>query len=136
MGNATPLIIYVVVMILGAIVRKIAEDRAQQKKMSTGPEESHSYDVTMENILNDEADVSEGIPPTGLEMSVDDGEDGLEELDLNEGWEDDEWERAYQPDTDDEETPNLPARPNWAQAIVMSEIISQPRARRRWPSRR
>lgn len=133
MRESTPLIIYVVVMILGSIIKRLAEEQARKRKGSVQTGEIESHDVTLEDMLRQDTDVGEDISPNVPYMSMDIDIEEREEVD--DGW-DDEWQRAYQPNEDvQEDVGVMPRRTNWAQAIVMTEIIREPRAKRRWPAR-
>ncbi|NMB20751.1 MAG: hypothetical protein GX979_07785 [Firmicutes bacterium] len=155
MRGTIGLLLYVAVMILSSLLRKAAADRARQGRPSI---DGHDlFDVTRADGF------PETLPQEGIlveEMSEElHGEDGLhlaiienlrefqnQRMEDSEG---DDWEDWDDSDDDEdggwrqmpqESEPGLdetmkPLGSQWADAIVLSEIIREPRAKRAWPSR-
>lgn len=130
-GGAIGLIIYLAIMLLSGIVKMIAEQKGKQRQMHQGQEPGDPYTVTLEDILSD----SES--PDALETSMRSLEsEYMEQRTQNEweDWDDDGWERLA-PEESVEELQVGEQFPSLAQAIIMSEIVREPRSIRRWPSR-
>lgn len=132
-SGAIGLIIYLAIMLLSGIVKMIAEQQAKQRQLQQGQEPSDPYTVTLEDILAD------GESKDALETSMSD----LESEYLNrstqddwEEWDDGGWERlAPEQDLSMEGLQEGEQSLSLAQAVVMSEIVREPRSIRRWPSR-
>lgn len=122
MRGAIGLILYLAAMLLSSIVKRIADEKAKQRRRMQTPTDIDPYTVELEDMLAEELEETE------TEQSADDVET---------------WEE-YRDDGDlvDElgdsnESIALERYPrhSWAQAVVMAEILREPRALRRWPSR-
>ncbi len=142
MRGTIGLLLYVAVMVLGSILKKMAEDKAKQVRTAL-PDEGDSYTVTLDDMLAGEVPADEQMEDFAVVEAVNDfdlttehdadiRQEPMENLD---DWEDRVWEK---PGDDDELITDLGEAPqhlSWAQAIVLSEIIREPRAKRAWPNR-
>ena len=137
MRGSIGLIIYVAVLIIGGVMKKMAEDKVKQAKLSRGLERS-PYVVTLEDMLK-AAPATDTLdtPDSGLEKTGDKDwssprdEAKDKELGTDEGRE----TPPSQPFVGSSPEPQMLKHPNWEQAIILSEIIREPRAKRPWPSR-
>lgn len=136
------LLLYVAVMVLSRIMKKMAEERARQARTPAG-EEGESYTVTLEEMLADESHAAQspgdhGLSTHRMEPRIGESElkrKGMADFDDWDEWEDRSRQQEKQESNDLAETQSLPRRPQWAEAIVLAEIIREPRAKRPWPSR-
>lgn len=130
MKGSIGLIIYVVVAIISSVLKKRAQENAKQRRNLIGPENIDPYQVTLEDMLEDRSDAFATVSgfDTGLEVDLEDQRDAGEI----------QGERINRPSENAKVAPTRRAAPqslNLAQAILMSEIIREPRAKRPWPSR-
>lgn len=131
MHGAIGVIIYLAIMLLSGIVKLIAEQKAKLRQIQQGQDLSDPYTVTLEDIL------AEGESKAALETtSMNDSESEYLNRNTQDDWEDDGWgslaseqDQAIEGFQVGEQSFSL------AQAIVMSEIVREPRSIRRWPSR-
>lgn len=134
MKGSIGLIIYVVVAIISSVLKKRAQENAKQRRNLIGPENIDPYQVTLEDMLEDRSDAFATVSgfDTGLEVDLEvDLEDQRDAGEI-------QGERINRPSENAKVAPTRRAAPqslNLAQAILMSEIIREPRAKRPWPSR-
>lgn len=154
MRGTIGLLLYVAVMVLASILKKMAEDKARQTRTLVA-DEGESYTVTLDDMLAGELSAGESAADEGMETStiisgfdriIDEDVDGrnqdMEDSDNRDDWDEwDEWEWEERETQSVEDAKRItdpmeaPQQPNWAQALVWSEIIREPRAKRAWPNR-
>lgn len=141
MRGSIGLLLYVAVMVLAGILKKIAEDKARHAPR-TVVDGDEPYTVTLDDMLTEapvqEWNAQEAVElvstPASSEGSA--GEFGSQDRQFLS--EDGDWDwRDSEDDTEDvsEEVALVPRKLNLEQAIIMSEIIREPRAKRPWPGR-
>lgn len=113
MKSSAGIIIYVVVAIISGLIKKMAEDKTRQKQAWTDSNQTDPYTISLEDMLAEDSEPVE--TPTTFEIE--------------------EEPRSQQVAVSPVRQRRIPPRLNVAQAIVMSEIIRAPRAKRPWPSR-
>ncbi len=129
------LIIYVAIMLLVSILKRAAEQRAKRAQVPVTRDEGDIYTVTLEDMLAEESPVTDHhVKEFSLQNHEQSMNNDLEDLD---DLEDSDWGRAAQTEKGGyiEESSELPLHPSWAQAIIFSEIIREPRSKRPWPIR-
>lgn len=127
MGNLIGLILYVLVVFISGYIKKAADEKARERRLEKRTVEAEPAVVTFEEF---EADIAE------LFVAEDDEETfGLTEVDdsIPEEQDVEEWsaQRSVKPRLKRTSAPKL----DLAQAVVMTEIIREPRAQRPWPQR-
>lgn len=144
MRGSIGLLLYVAVMVLGSILKKIAEDKNRQVPRTVIDDEP--YTVTLDDMLaeapaqewNAQEAVESLSTPVSSEGSA--GEFGSQDRQFfsERDGKDGDWDwRESEDDADvgSEEVAFVPRKLNLRQAIIMSEIIREPRAKRPWPGR-
>ncbi len=142
MRGSIGLLLYVAVVVLGSVMKKLAEDRARQTQ---GPmiDEAESYTVTLENMVT-EAHVPEWSNQEEADLARTSENSGWttneSEKEIFGAWDDWEDQEDWLGEVEDDgkisaDAPFVSGRLNLKQAIIMSEIIREPRAKRAWPSR-
>jgi hypothetical protein len=144
MRGTIGLLLYVAFMVLGSILKKMAEQKARQASPPVSVD-GDPYTISLEDILLEsvshgeseyspsEADV-ERISQTDSEGHTTKEMDGSAHRDEKEWAEWDTEESAGDGSYVKEDTPPF-QYPSWQQALIFSEIIREPRAKRPWPSR-
>lgn len=145
MRGSIGLLLYVAVMVLGSILKKIAEDKAKQAPR-TVIDGDKSYTVTLDDMLTEapaqEWNAQEAVElvstPVSSEGSA--GGFGSQDRQLLSYRDDEDGDRDWDDSEDDAESGSVevafvPRKLNLKQAIIMSEIIREPRAKRPWPGR-
>ncbi|MCK9525874.1 MAG: hypothetical protein M0R49_08100 [Limnochordia bacterium] len=143
MRGTVGLLLYVAVMVLGSILKKMAENKAKQAPMPTF-DDDEVYTVTLDDMLATDSTVEERLEAsetvTGLGLTLDERVDKSHSQDTRDAqdWddvEDIEWAESADDSESSSDDVKVPLGSAWAQAIVLSEIIREPRAKRAWPSR-
>ena len=142
MRGTTGLLLYVAVMVLASVLKKIAENKVRQGRPPVEVE-GEPYTITLEDILSESMPAGESetsINASGLEPTLDAnvGESRTQEMDGFDDW--NEWECQETEESVEDggfiaDPMKTPQHPSWEQAVVFSEIIREPRAKRGWPSR-
>ena len=132
------LLLYVAVMVLGSLLKKMAEDKARQARVPMSDDDDQVYTVTVDDVLIDPLprdDVSRG---DSVDLQIDGSELGeytrefasrktFADWDLDDGFVEEEPEAV---------APSFVRQDfGWDQAIVFSEILREPRVKRAWPNR-
>lgn len=128
------LILYILVSIIGGLIKKAAEDKSQgQPRVKTQVgKHGQSYPDTVSHEEIERALVQrfqEIIPEEQAQQIDADAERQAVPTEL----ETEEEPKIVSKERKKQRIPSL--QPSLAQAVVMSEIIRQPRAKRPWPSR-
>lgn len=145
MQGTIGLLLYVAVMVLASILKKMAEDKAK-KTQKPVTQRGESYTVTLEDMSAEDSvqawsaeeapelvntfDRSEWASNEGT------GEFGSQDRDASAVW-DEDWsggESKHDGKISDVAA-FVPRKLDLKQAIVFSEIIREPRAKRPWPGR-
>ena len=128
MRGAIGLILYLIVTLISGLVKKIAEENAKQRRRLQESGGVEPYTVTLEEMLIEGEPVSDGQATTDPESPRwHNSHDEWAEWD---DWQDnDDWQRSAT------ELSSGRKRLNLAQAMVLSEVVREPRALRRWPNR-
>ncbi|HHT69446.1 MAG TPA: hypothetical protein GXZ85_09365 [Firmicutes bacterium] len=144
MRGTIGLLIYVAVMVLSGILKKMAQEKV--KRASAPPiGDVEAYEVTLDDMTVTEPPLVEsmepstelgGFAPASEESGGESGSRGPQDVVDWDTWEEyDDWD-----DTEDDLDASAVKRPaygetGWAHAIVLSEIIREPRVKRPWPNR-
>ena len=142
MRGTIGLLLYVAVMVLASILKKMAEDKARQTRTLVA-DEGESYTVTLDDMLAGELSAGESAADEGIESLIGENVDGrnqdMEDSDNRDDWDEWEWEDRETQSVEDvtriTDPMKAPQQPSWAQAVIWSEIIREPRAKRAWPNR-
>lgn len=136
MRGALGLIIYVVVAIISGIIKKMAKENAKTGKVRIDTTFGESYTVTLDDMVK-----AEDLLPSTLMSSETEYEDYVYDDDHKEEAEGDLDDFALRRLQESKSVPLvsevgvMPKQINLGQAILMSEIVRAPRAKRPWPSR-
>ena len=139
MQGAIGLFLYVAVMILGSILKKMAEGKARQGRVPLSLDDPQVHTVTLEDMLFDQSPVDDTSVGEIMDTTISEVEipsqrtpGEFEARDAFGDWElQDDQEEATETLVD----PLVPEHPSWAQAFIFAEIIREPRAKRAWPNR-
>ena len=129
MRGALGLLIYLIIAVIGRLLKNAADERVRRA--------SWAGEVSHEPVIDVESEIEAWEPVAALQGPLPDRDSEGTEEEHQEWTEEDSSERLNarvwsEPVESFSETPEL-ARV--AEAIVMSEIIREPRAMRRWPRR-
>ncbi|MDI9485463.1 MAG: hypothetical protein QM372_08390 [Bacillota bacterium] len=134
------LLLYVAVMVLSGIMKKLAEEKARQAR-APALDDGDSYTVTLAEMLAEEvpgsADV-QSMHASQLMSRIGESELKRHHTEAVDAW--DDWEDSARPGVSDErefapEPQILAQSTRWEEAVVLAEIIREPRAKRPWPMR-
>lgn len=157
MQGAIGLLLYIAAMVLGSILKKMAQDRARQGAPSM-PGLNEVYQVSFDEVGAEDSQqagdfVEESVLDTAgthlFDLTIAEGVRELQSQGVDDFGDWDDWddeddgiegdrERRKIPEDSESRRLNeamLPLGSDWAQAVLLSEIIREPRAKRAWPHR-
>ncbi len=127
MNLSAALVVYILVAVIGGVIKKLAEIKtAEQRRMG------RSHDATGDAVPFYEIDSAE-------EIFADDSHlDSVEETQgifAETEFDSEDWEEEREQAPPAKRSSRRRWQPNMAQAVIMSEILRSPRAKRPWPER-
>ncbi|HHY16071.1 MAG TPA: hypothetical protein GX521_08355 [Firmicutes bacterium] len=141
MNLSAALVVYVLVAVISGVIRKLAENKEADQRQLDRTRDMRDRAVPFDEIdsaVEIFADADGGADGDG---HVDDSGPGsavkgapgiFGEMEFGSGgWD----EEPAQPERPSGRTPRRQWRPNMAEAVIMSEILRRPRAKRPWPQR-
>ena len=132
------LLLYVAVMVLGSLLKKMAEDKARQARVPKSDDDDQVYTVTVEDVLLDplprnDAFLGDTSAPAPSDIEL---EENTREFVSMEAFADGDLDDDSVEEEPEAVAPSLVRQDfGWDQAIVFSEILREPRVKRAWPNR-